>query len=294
MAGATAILLLVGCDGGGSDDGGAANAAGSAGVGTVGGTSGTTGGSAGMNAGGAMGAGGSAATARVCGDGSSTSYTIDDADDIAAIVDCTTMNGNLIVSDTMLTSLSLPNLVEIEGFFNCQLNPVLTSVSLPALTTTGHIAFSGNEELTSLNLSNLATAGGMTVFVNKLTSLSLPKLVSVALEFDFVVVSGTADPLTSLSLPELATVGSIFSVRHTLLLTELALPKLATVGDFTVEGNNALTNLTAPALATVQGGVRILSNPVLPTCQVQALLQQLSNFSGMTTIRDNDDIASCE
>jgi hypothetical protein len=283
------LALVVGCSGGAGPPGAAAGAGGQASSDSGGASGGGTDANGGATT---AGSAGTAATVRVCGDGFST--VIADADDVAAIVDCTTIFGNLIVSNTTLTSLSLPNLVEVDGFFNCQLNPALTSVSLPALTTIGHVAFSGNEELTSLNLPNLATAGGMSIFVNKLTSLSLPKLVSVALEFDFVVVSGTADPLTSLSLPELATVGTEFGVRHTLLLTDLTLPKLATVGGgFQVEGNFALTNLTAPALATVQG-FRIMANPVLPTCQVQALLQQLTNFSGMATIRDNNDAGTCQ
>jgi hypothetical protein len=233
------------------------------------------------------GSAGADATEHVCpGD-----YPIQDEDSIAAIVDCTTITGNLIVSNTTLTSLSLPNLIQVDGFFNCQVNGALTSVSLPALTTIGHVAFTGNEQLTSLNLPNLATANGMTLFVDKLTSLSLPKLVSILNELDFEVLGNT--PLTSLSLPELATVTD-FTVRGTLLLTDLALPKLATVDGFRVDENAALTSLTAPALATVQTNFRVVANPMLPTCQVQALLQQLTNFSGMTYIDGNNDAGICE
>lgn len=285
------LALVVGCSGGADPSGAAAGAGGQTSSNSGGVSSGGTAASGGATT---AGSAGTAATVRVCGEGIST-ITIADADDVAAIVDCTTITSNLSVSNTMLTSLNLPNLVEIEfpHFFNCQGNPALTSVSLPALTTTGHVSFAGNDELTSLDLSNLTTAGGMALFVNKLTSLSLPKLVSVA-DFDFLSLGGTDDPLTSLSLPELATVAGIFSVRDTLLPTELAFPKLATVGDFTVEGNYALTNLTAPVLATVQSGFRIVSNPALPTCQIQALLGQLTNFSGMTTIRENNDAGICQ
>jgi hypothetical protein len=236
------------------------------------------------------GSAGTAAAAHVCGDGTDTYYTIDDADDVAAAVDCTTIAANLVVSDTMLTSLSLPNLVEIEGFFNCQVNPVLTTVSLPALTTVDHIGLTGNDELTTLELPNLATAG-LTVFASKLTSLSLPKLVTAGV-LDFEVVGNT--PLTTFSVPNLEAVPDVFIVRGTLLLTELALPKLATVGTFRVDENAALTQLTAPALTTVTTDFRIVANPVLPTCQAQALVQQLTNFTAMTTIRDNNDAGTCQ
>jgi hypothetical protein len=58
----------------------------------------------------------------------------------------------------------------------------------------------------------------------------------------------------------------------------------------------ALSSLTAPALATVEADFRIIYNPALPTCQAQALLQQLTSFAGMPLpmIHDNDDAGTCE
>ncbi len=243
-------------------------------------------GGAGADATGGAGSAGTAATARVCGDGSNT--TINDAEGVAAIVDCTTINGNLLVSNTMLTSLSLPKLVKVDGFFNCQVNPALTSLSLPALTKADFVFITGNDELATLELPNLVTAG-LTIFAPKLTSLSLPKLVSADV-FDFEVWGA---PLTSFSVPNLETVASEFIVKGTSLLTDLALPKLATVGGFSVDGNYALSQLTAPALATANY-FRINGNPRLPTCQAQALLQQLTNFTGQTLIAGNDDTGSCQ
>lgn len=66
-------------------------------------------------------------------------YAINDAEGLAAIVNCTAITGNLVVANTMLTDLSLPKLVAVDSFFNCQVNAALTSVSLPARRRHRHL-----------------------------------------------------------------------------------------------------------------------------------------------------------
>jgi hypothetical protein len=99
--------------------------------------------------------------------------------------------------------------------------------------------------------------------------------------------------LTTLGVPQLMTVGSGFSVSGT-VLTTLSVPQLTTAGSghFRVENNATLTNLSLPVLTTVGGppnggNFYVTANSMLPTCQAQAVRNQLVSVTGSTQISGN-------
>jgi hypothetical protein len=123
---------------------------------------------------------------------------------------------------------------------NCfRYNPVLTTLSLPALTTAGSYCFCYNNKLTTLSLPALTTAGNNCFRYNyKLTTLSLPALTTAG-NYCFRY-NGT---LTTLSLPALTTAGR-FCFRYNPVLTTLSLPALTTAGSDCFCYNKALTTLS--------------------------------------------------
>ncbi len=123
-----------------------------------------------------------------------------------------------VVPNPALTNLSLPVLVSAAGLtcqatalplFSCPLlttmtgtmavsgNNLLTSISLPLLTTATNLNFGTNAALSSLNLSSVITMTGTLTLTNctSLPSLSLPSLTTGILSCSGCTV------LTSLTLP---------------------------------------------------------------------------------------------
>lgn len=101
----------------------------------------------------------------------------------------------------------------------------------------------------------------------------------------------------SIELPILARIDGSLSVWGNLLATHVAMPKLTKVGGrVDISYNDALTSLELPALATVNEhavstvwDLSISDNPLLPTCQANAIRDQLlaKGFDGSIGISGN-------
>ena len=68
---------------------------------------------------------------------------------------------------------------------------------------------------------------------------------------------------------------------------------LTTVGSFEVVDNAALTTLSFPVLTTVGGPFTVFNNAVLPTCQADNLVAQLTSIGGLAFVSGNDDAGVC-
>lgn len=84
-----------------------------------------------------------------------------------------------------LVNFSAPNLIATPGsnYVAIRSNPVLASVALPALASTGHAFYcNSNTSLTSLNIGALAVVGNVLECLDNssLTTLSVPALTSIA------------------------------------------------------------------------------------------------------------------
>jgi hypothetical protein len=102
--------------------------------------------------------------------------------------------------------------------------------------------------------------------------------------------------LTSLDLSSLTSVGSMMQIASCPALTTLALPALTSVS--TVSGwaqfsyNATLASISAPLWTTFgTGTIEFYDNPGLPTCQAQALADQIS--AQLRFIELDDDSAIC-
>jgi hypothetical protein len=174
------------------------------------------------------------------------------------------------------------------------------SVSLPALVSVGGFMLN-DAPLTTLDLSELQSAGDVTLEALPLAHLALPAAVHLddlsvfgdatltAIDLPQLATAGTiaiessaltslalpqlttvyAQPLAQLSLPALATTTSVYVVQTS--LTSIALPALTSAGSIQVAGNSALTSLTAPLLARMTGAFDVTSNPRLPLCELLAI-----------------------
>ena len=85
-------------------------------------------------------------------------YTIHNSIDAAIISDCTTIIGNLTVAAPGLTTISLPAL-ESTGNLTISVNDALTMLSLPALASGSSISIGANAALTMLSLPAFTSAG---------------------------------------------------------------------------------------------------------------------------------------
>lgn len=222
-----------------------------------------------------------------------------------------------------LTSISFPVLKVIDGSVSFEGNTGLRAVSLPAFdtipslaysATSGSLDVSGSPLLESLAAPSLANIGWITLdtgeapegvtpepLVMDFASLSEVGNVDLyesasAIEVSFpslVTIHGRLymnypSFTQSLSFPELVDVGEDFHL-YASGLTILDLPKLASVGIFNVDGNDALTAITLPALGSVAQSMTITGNPALVTLELPAL----TSVNNQITITDNEQLDVC-
>ena len=147
---------------------------------------------------------------------------------------------SLSVSDTFLQNFNGINLKTAENILIAT-NQLLTDLTMQIQNVTGIFEVRGNSMQAngglSVNLPNLAEAGG--VLINNVESVDLSSLSNVT---------------------------RIINLNEN-LITEVAFPNLTQIGPggggFNIVNNVQLTNLSAPLLARVQGGVVIANNTKL-------------------------------
>jgi hypothetical protein len=169
------------------------------------------------------------------------------------------IGGPLVVSDNAMTSLSFASLVLIDGGFRLAYNDALVSVSMPSLTRLGgSLDLHVDRALPSISFPALTEVGGDVVLLgmNSLQSISLPALTTVRFQN---VTSWPAGVGVHLYLND--------------ALTQLSLPALASIengASVYVASNQNLVTVSLPRL--VRGGFDLQSNPSLMTVDIPALL----------------------
>lgn len=241
------------------------------------------------------------------------SYTVHDAEDVAALGACRVIEGDLIVENAAMTSLAgLEGLREVHGRLTIGSRPgwgtrpsALTSLAgLEGLGSVGgDLSVLGNRSLTSLRgLDSLERVGGSLLLVGNDALASLEALAALTeVGGDLVIdASGHAatlpDALHGLDgLEGLVEIGGDLRVVCDLGLESLAgLGSLATVGG-SVEVTNAhfsgcrLVVDGPPALATVGGDVRIEGLPATDLHGLASLEEVggslvLSRLSSLTSL----------
>jgi hypothetical protein len=207
-------------------------------------------------------------------------------------------HGIIIGANPTLETLDLSGLRHVTGGINLKLNPSLTELSLPKLDFLGGDIFiledgAGAVSLPALEewawrleLGDNSTTTTVSapkaqfavVFMDGntgLTDVSLPGVTSA-------FVSITDSSLSSVDLSGLASASTVEFLNNDNLMS-LSLPLLTEVteGSFSVRDHDSLQSLSAPLLTEVQNAVLIDGNDLLPQCDVDVIMDQVtgSNLS---------------
>jgi hypothetical protein len=217
--------------------------------------------------------------------------TITSASELAAMADCTCLDGSLTVTADDLIGLDLPNLELIQGGLTVLSCPNVVDLSgLSSLHTVETELFvKNNDSLTTIGTPALESAEAVIVVFNDaltdvdglegITSLEgnlcvgqAPALQDLGGLTNIIEVGGYCDISYSQSLPtldgleSLTSVGDDLRVRHLAGVTDLApLSGVSYVGaDLEVEYNDSLETLTGlHNIEDVGAWVRISGNPEL-------------------------------
>ncbi|HEX7479352.1 MAG TPA: hypothetical protein VF331_16230, partial [Polyangiales bacterium] len=238
-------------------------------------------------------------------------YQITTQSDLASIVECTTIDGEVHVDTDgdpadPITKIALPNLVSV-GQLSIQSREGLSSLLLPKLTSAGKLIIAFNGALPAISLPELASvAGDVYIIGTNLYELRMPKLETVGGRCDIggalrtlelgalrsVVLSASlgSDQALVLSLPALVSVGENLTLTTSAFLQSIELPKLQSIGGtFEITNNAALHDLTLPMIDDVAGDLTITGNHALPQCTAEAVRDKVAagHFSGTATVTDN-------
>jgi hypothetical protein len=208
----------------------------------------------------------------------------------------TSIGGDLrIAFNDSLTSLTgLESLTFIGGNLNIYWNFALNSLSgLESLTSIGgSFSIEETQALTSLSgLESLSSIGEELRITHNLALISLSGLESLA------SIGGSLEIYGNYALPSLTGLNSLNFIGGSLLITWIyaltSLTGLETLtsigGDLDINNNWALTSLTG--LENIYSGsisnLKIYSNFLLSTCDVQSICDYLAAPNGTIEIHDN-------
>jgi hypothetical protein len=135
----------------------------------------------------------------------------------------------------------------------------VTSIALPNLRTIGSVYLDGIaiQQFTATCLTHAASVASF--YTDNLTTVELPRLQSVAGDFQFGYVSG----LSHLAIAQLARVGGFFYIADTRVLSKLEAGKLSTVGGYLYVNNNpSMSHMNLRGLTSIGGYAYIAKNPL--------------------------------
>lgn len=178
-----------------------------------------------------------------------------------------------IQSMPALTALALPRLA--SGGFSLIGAPALPALSLPAYTGGGFFNVE-NAAIATLDVPRLAHATTVNVRdAGNLKHIDLGRL-------EDCDVLAFSDVAATIDVGALRTVDDVVAISRS-AIPAIALPSLVSSRRLDIFDNAQLTSLSAPALTSLFS-LQVLANPLLPTCQAQALAAQTG---ALADIRDN-------
>lgn len=224
---------------------------------------------------------------------------------ISGLSGITTIDGELIISNTLLTNLQgLQNLNHTNGNLSIYSNSILTSLEqLSNLTEIAHLTVFFNQALTSLTgLQNITTINGnMRLNYNPLLqNLSLASLNSVGGYLE-ILSNPTLSSLSGLS--NLESVSSFIMIANNNQLSSIeGLGNLINVegGKIEISSNPQLTslqglqNVNLPGLEGTDIGLKITSNQSLTACSLPNICNYLALDSGNYPRTISGNTGNCE
>ncbi|GAQ07845.1 protein ecm33 [Aspergillus lentulus] len=186
--------------------------------------------------------------------------------------------GDVSITNTGLTNLNGISLNTV-GKFDITENTQLKSININNLkNATGLINFAGNLNSLEVELPNLSSGTNMTF--RNVSAVSIPSLHNLTGQLGF-----WGDSFTSFSAPNLTETGDLVFNANT-KLTNISMPALETVnGGFLITRNDELSSIDLPSLQVVTGAVDFsgkfdeVSMPKLENVKGQFNLQSTGNFS---------------
>jgi hypothetical protein len=160
--------------------------------------------------------------------------------------------GNLTVSSSYLTAFAMPQLERVTGLVNFSSGSTIATIDLPNLASAGGIGINYYNALTTLNLPKLATVTGYTdaagaakgdftyTVSSNIASVTLPELTSVVGNVSFTGLTA-ARPLATLSLPKLASLTGTLTITGT---NNATFTDLSGFGALTSAGGITISNFT--------------------------------------------------
>ncbi|HQI04488.1 MAG TPA: hypothetical protein PL195_04430 [bacterium] len=193
--------------------------------------------------------------------------------DLDSIVNCRVITGELIIEETDLEEVVLPNLEEVRDYFDIFENPKLKKISMPKLEYAGSIfGIDMNPLLTEINFSKLNyVADNIVVWGNdSLKTLSFPSL-KKADEGIYIDFNKT---LESIDAPLLESVKEFIEFDHNDSLRSFSFPVLESALGLSISRNSVLETFDMALFYDVQE-IFIVLNPQLPTGKAEALIEQI-------------------
>lgn len=166
---------------------------------------------------------------------------------------------NLTVSDTFLQNFRGIDLMT-AGSVNVATNNLLQDLRMQIRNVTGSFAIRGNAAGLNVNLPNLSNAEQL--IINDCSSVQVPSLKNVSTGLAF-----SDNTFQTLSLPELGLIGP-------------------GKGGLLIATNSKLTNISAPVLKAVAGGLVVANNTMLSGTIAFPALRGAQNAAFVGTFRE--------
>ena len=200
-----------------------------------------------------------------------------------------------------LTEISFPELLVVGEYMDIKNNDILETIAVPDLESVVGVVFDNNDSLTEISFPQTSSVGPLDVSNNAvLTRMSFPKMTisngvrrADITDANLGYFGGTLairnnSALTTIALPQLATMDhSILLVSDNDSLTTLSLPLLSTGARLTIDNNDALTTLALPRLTHV-ANMNILNNQQIQSLEFPVLVSSY----GAVIITNNGSLAT--
>ena len=200
------------------------------------------------------------------------------------------VGGAFEISDNSLAvSIDLTNLSKVIGSSIFSDNILLVDLSLASLISSGELKVTGNSDLASIDLSNLASLDLLLIGDNPLLSeVELPSLVGGT-----VTISNN-DQLATIDMPSFAR--GYIGFENNLQLVSFDLTALVGADGISISQNPQLLEVDLPILGLASGSIGISSNSVLDIINLPNVTETRSlgvdSNSSLTSI-DSDSLVTC-
>lgn len=241
--------------------------------------------------------------------------------DLSALAAVSGLSRNLVLTNSNLESLAALNgLTEVRGYLNIQ-----NAASLSSLSGLEHVSYVGKTLfiVQCPRIEDLDGLAGLLTVKESVSISDLPLLSRVTLPVEAVtdVVQIVRNPeLAAIELPGLQTAGEV-EIHGNPRLTVVRADSLnaverwfqiddndalESIGDFSsltsvgervsITRNDGLTGLVSslPALREVGENFDVHDNPALPSCEVDAVVEAITELGGLVVNTGNNDATSCE